>query len=313
VRGYGGDGALAKDALISAPEQLAFDSGDLYFVDNGNNRIRKVDAGGIISTVAGGGAVPTGCSNTSNTPTMPPAGTTAYNCFGDDYFASSAVLISPRGILKQGSTLYISEFEPSTAATQIFRGSRIRKVNLQTNTITTIAGSTDYRGPTNGFMGDTGLATSALLFQPIGMTLDANGDLVFADFGNRRLRKINLVSSPVGNINTIGGNGTASSNGNGSQVGSATFRRPWSLVTDSAGNIYVSDQEANNVRRIDPMGVVSPVAGTQGCATCAQGFTGDGAAARDSTLSAPLALGLAPNGALYICDSFNERVRAIGP
>lgn len=313
VRGVGGDGALAKDAQLSAPEAMVFDSGDLYFLDNGNARVRKIDAGGIISTVAGGGATPAGCSSTSNTPTAPPAGAGAgYNCFGDDYFASSAILISPRGLLKAGNTLFISEYEPSLSAT-LLRGNRIRRVNLQTNVITTLAGSTDFRGPTNGFSGDNGPATAALLLQPTGMAIDPAGDLVFGDSGNRRLRKVNLVSSPVGQITTIAGSATSSSTGNGGPAAVATFRRPWGLVYDASGNLYVSDFDANNVRRIDAQLIVAPVAGAQGCSSCALGFAGDGAAARDSTLANPTGIAVSPSGAVFVCDSFNERVRAIGP
>ncbi|MBL8955313.1 MAG: hypothetical protein JNK82_31355, partial [Myxococcaceae bacterium] len=314
VRGNAGDGALAKDALISAPEAMVFDNGDLYFTDSGNARVRKIDAGGIISTVAGGGATPAGCSTMSNTPSAPPSGAgPGYNCFGDDYFASSAVLVSPRGLLKVGSLLYVSEYETATG-TATFRGSRVRRVNLQTNTITTVAGSTDFRGPTNGNTGDNGPATSALLYQPVGLALDPDGDLVIADSGNRRLRVVNLVSAPVGNIRAYAGTGASSSTGNGGPAAIATFRRPWGLAFDAAGSLYVTDFDGHNVRRIDPAGIITPVAGAQGCSpACAFGFTGDGAAARDSTLTNPTGIAVAPSGAVLVGDSFNERVRAIGP
>lgn len=313
VRGSAGDGALAVDAQLSAPEAMVFDNGDLYFVDNGNARVRKIDVGGTISTVAGGGSIPAGCTTMSNTPSSPPAGSgPGYNCFGDDYFASSAILISPRGILKVGNTLYVSEYENSLSSTTL-RGSRVRRVNLQTNIITTVAGSTDFRGPTNGFAGDNGPATAALLTQPSGLALDVNGDLVIADSGNRRLRVVNLVSAPIGNIRTVAGTGANSSTGNGGPAAVATFRRPWGLLNDGTGNLYVTDFDAHNVRRIDTMGIVSPVAGAQGCSTCAFGLAGDGAAARDSTLASPAGIALSPNGAIFVCDSFNERVRAIGP
>jgi sugar lactone lactonase YvrE len=313
LRGFGGDGAPAAMAQLSAPEALFWDSGELYFVDAGNGRVRKVDAMGMISTVAGGGAVPAGCSTTSNTPsTVPPAAGPNYDCFGDDYLAPSAVLISPRGIFKTGSTLYISEYE--TAAAGPLRSNRIRRVDLQTNVIETIAGLADYRGGTNGFAGDMGPAGSALLYQPMGMALDMNGDLVFADSGNHRLRRINLVTAPVGQINTIAGSATASSSGNGNTAAAATFRRPWGLVLDAAsGNLYVSDFDSNNVRRIDSTGVVSPVSGAQGCGACTLGLLGDGAAARDALLAQPGPLALSPSGALLVGDTFNERVRAIGP
>jgi len=315
VRGNAGDGALATSALISAPEAMVFDNGDLYFVDSGNARVRKIDAGGVISTVAGGGAAATGCSATSNTPSSPPAGAgTGYNCFGDEYFASSALLISPRGLLKSGNMLYVTEYD-TASGTQVFRGSRVRRVNLQTNMITTIAGSTNYPGPTNGSSGDNGPATSATLYQPVGLALDANGDLVVADSGNRRLRIVNLVSAPIGNIRAFAGTGgTSSSTGNGGPAAIATFRRPWGLAYDASGSLYVTDFDAHNVRRIDPMGIITPVAGAQGCpSSCAQGFTGDGAAARDSTMAFPAGIAVSPTGAVFVGDTFNERVRAIGP
>ncbi len=310
LRGFSGEGGPATQAAISQPEAIQADTnGDVYFVDSGNGRIRKVDASGNIATVAGGGSTPGGCSTNGVPATAPMGAGTAYNCFGDDYFATAAVLVGPRGFLKAGSTLYVTEYDVSTS---VFRGNRVRKVNLTTGVITTIAGGTAY-GNNNGFSGDNGPATGALLFQPVGLAMDAAGDLFVADSGNRRVRKINLVSTPIGNISTIAGTGALGSSGNGGPALVAQFRRPWWLAFDAAGALYVSDFEAHNIRRIEVAGTVTPITGAQQCATCAAGLAGDGAAAKDATLYQPAQIAVSPTGQLFIADSLNERIRALGP
>lgn len=311
LRGFSGEGGPATQADVSAPEAVQVDAnGDVYFIDSGNARIRKVDTNGVIATVAGGGATPAGCVAAGSVPTSPPAGAGAgYNCFGDDYFATAAVLVGPRGMLKAGSSLYITEYDTSTS---ILRGHRVRKVNLTTGVITTLAGGTSY-GNNNGFSGDNGPATAALLYQPAGLALDVVGDLYVADSGNRRIRKINLVSAPVGNITTVAGTGASSSTGNGGPALVATFKRPWGLASDGNGALWVSDFEAHNVRRIEPGGTVTPIAGAQTCTTCTAGLSGDLAAAKDATLYQPTQIFLSASGQLFIADSLNERVRALGP
>ncbi len=312
LRGFSGDGLPATQANLSAPEALQVDTnGDVYFVDSGNARIRKVDSTGNITTVAGGGSIPAGCVGVNSTPTAPPAGAgTAYDCFGDDYFATAAVLVAPRGLLKAGNTLYVTEYDSSSALVQ--RGHRIRKVNLTSGVINTLAGSSAF-GNTNGFSGDNGPASNALLLQPVGMALDAAGDLYVADSGNRRIRKINLVTAPVGNISTIAGSGVAGSTGNGGPALVAQFRRPWWLTFDAQGALWVSDFESHNIRRIETNGTVTPVAGAQTCSTCPPGFAGDGAAAKDAILYSPAQISISASGALFIADTLNERVRTLGP
>ncbi len=310
LRGFSGEGGPAAQAAISQPEALQVDTnGDVYFADTGNARIRKVDSSGNIATIAGGGSTPGGCTTNGVPATAPMGAGPAYNCFGDDYFATAAVLVGPRGLLKSGSTLFVTEYDNSTV---VFRGHRVRKVNLTTGVITTIAGGTGY-GNNNGFSGDNGPATGALLNQPAGLAQDAAGDLYVADSGNRRVRKINLVSTPIGTISTVAGTGGLGSSGNGGPALVAQFRRPWSLAFDSAGALYVSDFEAHNIRRIEAAGTVTPIAGAQQCSTCAAGLAGDGSAAKDATLYQPAQIAVSPSGQLFIADSLNERIRALGP
>ena len=153
--GFSGDGGPATSAQLFEPHGVALDgAGNLYIADTGNNRIRKVDASGTITTAAGTG--PHGFS-------------------GDGGPATSAQLFEPHGVALDGAgNLYIADTG----------NNRIRKVDAS-GTITTAAGT----GP-HGFSGDDGPATSAQLNLPAGVALDGVGNLYIADTDNNRIRKV---------------------------------------------------------------------------------------------------------------------------
>lgn len=157
VEGFAGDGAPATSASLQDPRGVHVDAaGNLYIADFGNNRIRKVSSGGIITTVAGGGVS------------------------GDGGPATSAALAGPMDVaLDTAGNLYIAE---------IYTG-RIRKVN-PSGTITTFAG----RGGT-GFSGDGGPATRALFDSPRGVAVDGAGNVYIADTFSDRIRKV-LAAAP---------------------------------------------------------------------------------------------------------------------
>lgn len=151
--GFAGDTGAATSALLSGPSAVALDaSGNLYIADMGNNRIRKVDSGGIITTVAGGGVN-----------------------LGDGFKATTARLDSPRGIaFDAAGNLYIADSNAH----------RIRKVAAN-GIITTVAGT-----GVNSFSGDGGQATSATLNNPRGVAVDGAGNLFISDYYNLRVRKV---------------------------------------------------------------------------------------------------------------------------
>lgn len=173
---------------------------------------------------------------------------------------------------------------------------RVRKVT-STGVISTFAGTGIV-----GFSGDGGPATSAKISSPVGVTVDAAGDIVFADAGNNRIRKINTA----GIISTIAGNGIAGYSGDGGPAIDASMNVPWGLVYDSAGNLYISDRANNVIRRVDTAGIITTFAGN-GTA----GYCGDGGPATQACLNFPRGVAFDSRGTLYIADGMNHVVRAV--
>ena len=173
---------------------------------------------------------------------------------------------------------------------------RIRKI-ASTGIISTYAGT-----GIAGYSGDGGPASSAQVFYPDGVTLDAAGDLAFADYGNNRVRKIDLT----GKISTIAGNGTAGYCGDGGPAVSACLNGPIGVTYDSLGNLYISDRNDNVVRKVDTGGTIVTFAGN-GTA----GYCGDGGPAISACLNGPRGLKFDSSGNLYIVDGFNHRVRKV--
>jgi len=275
VSGYSGDGkaATAAQLNLSAASGLALDaSGNLYIADSGNGRVRKVDSSGTISTVAGGGLfrpvngllatkayfysttglafdasgnlfisdvgivckldVTTGLLSTV-------AGTGVNGESGDGGLATSAALWGPTSLARDGKgNLYILESMEE----------HVRKIDGTTGIITTVAGT-----GVRAYSGDGGPATSAALWQPEGVAVDASGTLYIADAQNEVIR---AVSSTSGIITTIGGGGSGYyGSGDGGPATSATMDLPYGVFADPSGAIYVADTYDNAVRLLTPIGV----------------------------------------------------------
>ncbi len=229
VAGCSGDGGAAATAQMSAPESIAVDAtGNIYIADFFCNCIRKINATGIISTIAGNG-------------------TGGYS--GDGGPATAASLSFIRFITVDGiGNIYMSGLKTGGSGTDY-----VRKVNAA-GIITTVAGNL----PT-GFSGDGGPATAAQLNTPEGLATDAANNLYIADQGNRRIRKIDAA----GIITTVAGNGTLGYTGDGSAA-TATGMRPFSVGVDGAGNLYASDPYNNRIFKIDVAGVITAIAGMGG-------------------------------------------------
>jgi sugar lactone lactonase YvrE len=266
----------AQTASVSAltipvilPSAIVFDAtGNLYFAETGNHVIRRVDTVGNITIIAG-------------------TGTQGFS--GDLGPATSATLDSPQGLaLDTAGNLYIADTH----------NQRIRKLNLTTGVITTIAGST------SGFSGDGASATSAQLSLPTALALDSSGNLYIADTGNHRIRKLNLTTSF---ITTIAGNGTQGYSGNLGPATSAAIDSPTGIALDASSNLYLADTHNHRVREINAnTGVITTIAGTG-----SPGYSGDTAAATAANLALPHGLTSDSAGNLYLADTANHRIRRI--
>ena len=267
--GYSGDGGPAAGAQLRYPQGLALDaSGNLYIADTNNNRIRKVSPSGIISTVAGNGT---------------------FSYSGDGGSAGSAQLYLPGGVtLDNSGNLYISD--------QL--NNRIRKVSYN-GIITTVAGN-----GTKGYSGDGGLATNAQLYEPVGVAVDASGNLYIADGGNDRVRKV----SPSGIITTVVGNGIKGYSGDGGPAINARLHGPGGLAVDASGNLYIADSVNQRVRKVSRTGIITTVAGSG-----IEGSSGDGGRATNSQLDEPAGLAVDRFGNLIIADARNNRIRKVSP
>ena len=323
--GYNGDNMPAMEATLLHPRGLAVDeSGDLYIADAFNHRVRRVDSMGMITTVAGigdwgiqgegGPAVevdlrqPTVVAgdafdnlfigeglnhrvkkiDSSGTITTV-AGAGDWGFDGDGGPALAASLSIPTGLAVDGyGNLFFASQEDH----------RIRMVNAS-GMITTVAGTHEA-----GFGGDGGLATRARLDGPLGLAADWRGNLYIADRGNHRVRMVN----PAGVITTVAGTGRFASGGDGGPATEAQVGSPTDVEVDAIGNLYIA-QNLNVVRKVDPTGMITTVAGQ----ARRPGRSGDGGPATEALLSVPAGLAVDMSGNLYIADRSNRVVRRVDP
>jgi sugar lactone lactonase YvrE len=172
-------------------------------------------------------------------------------------------------------------------------------------TITTVAGTGQ-----DGFSGDNGPATKAWLDYPVGVAIDADGNVFIGDVENRRVRKV----SPDGIITTVAGTGVEGFSGDGGPATKARLGSGGWLALDGAGNLYLSDQTYNRVRKISPDGIISTVAGSGPTTNGAPGaYSGDGGPATAARLYEPTALAVDAAVNLFIADSAKHRVRKVSP
>ncbi len=221
--GYSGDGGPATNARLNSPFGIAADgTGNIYFCDEFNNVIRKINTYGIITTVAGTGSAGYG---------------------GDGGPATSALLNFPIGLfIDQSGNMFISDMQNGV----------IRKINTS-GIISTVAGSISV----SGYSGDGGPATAAALYVPSSVAVDLLGNIFISDRGNNCIRKVNAA----GIITTIAGTGIAGYSGDYGPATLAQLNMPYCVLTDLFGNVYISDFYSSRLRMVNTSGIITTIAG----------------------------------------------------
>lgn len=211
VQGYNGDNIPATSAQIYRPVGITFDNNDiLFFCDAFNNRVRRIDTFGIITTVAGNGL-------------------DVYN--GDGISATSAAINTPHWVAFDTSgNMYITDYG----------NHRVRKV-ATSGTISTIAGT-----GIAGYSGDNALAVDAQVNSPYGIALDDSQNIYFVDEDENVVRKIN----GSGTITTFAGNSTAVSLGDGGPATACSLNRPFGIAIDKNNSVYITDGANYRVRKV---------------------------------------------------------------
>jgi sugar lactone lactonase YvrE len=270
--GYSGDGGAATNANLYSPRNVTVDTvGNIFIADSSNYRIRKVDANGIITTVAGKSG--SGFS-------------------GDGGAATNAILGTARGLaIDSANNLFIADTS----------NNRIRKVGTD-GIITTVVGN-----GSSGYSGDGGAATNSGLYYPYDVTVDTSGNLFIVDTRDNRIRQVTTNSL----ISTIAGVGpvypsSGSYSGDGGTATNAHLNYPLGAAADTAGNVFVADTSNNRIRKVDTNGIITIVAGK----TVAS-YSGDGGAATNAYLNAPQDVAVDINGNLFIADTGNNRIRKV--
>ena len=277
-RGYTGDNGPAVSARLNHPASVAVDvEGNVYIADIANNRIRRIDASGTITTIAGSGEV----------------GLYGQGYSGDGGPAVEAKLAYPSDVIVDGAgNLYVADKD----------NNRIRRIDTE-GIITTIAGMGEP-----GYSGDNGPATEAQLNFPWSLAFDGAGNLYIADSGNHRVRRVDAE----GTITTVAGTGTMGDpdlggySGDGGPATEAQLSWPRSLAFDGAGNLYIADTDNDRIRRMDASGTITTIAGTGG-----RRFSGDGGPAVDATVGRPQGMAVDSAGNLYIASRYNHRIRRV--
>jgi sugar lactone lactonase YvrE len=277
--GNGGDGGAPTSAQLALPWEVAEDSaGNLYIVDQANNRIRKITnplgATPTITTVAGNGSV-------------------GYS--GDGGPAASATLNGPSSIaFDSNSNMYIVDSNNLV----------VREVSASTGNISTVFGSGNACFPATGKCGDGGPPTGATFAFPLSVALDASNNVYVSDWQGARVREWNIGSNLV---STVAGTGTVGMKGNGGLATKAFLNHPAGLVVDKSGNVYISDQYNNAIREV----TVSNGNINQFALNNKAFLAGDGGPALKGSMWNPLMLAIDPAGDVFISGGNDDNVQRI--
>jgi alpha-tubulin suppressor-like RCC1 family protein len=264
----GGDGGIATNAQFASPRGMARDAaGVTYLADAGDHRVRRIDTTGTVSTVAG-------------------TGSCGYS--GDGGPAIAAALCDPRGVAVDGKgAVYIADTG----------NGRIRRVDASGTIITVVGGGS---GPaSNG-----GPATGVALAEPEGIAVDRGGNVYVANAA--RILRV----TPEGALTTFAGGGTPTPDGDG-DGGPATSAALYmwngaALAFDPTGQLYIADDTADRVRKVDLAGVITTVVGHRGGGN--QVVTGAHLPATQAQIDEPGGMAFDSNGSLYVVEGYRSRI-----
>lgn len=337
--GYSGDQGPAPTATLDDPYSIVVDgAGDIFFVDFQNSVVREISAQtGIINTVAGNGSLSySGDGGPATSAGMEPAGI-ALDSAGNLYIADlynnrvrkvtfsngvgtittiagngSSYPYSGSGVPATNSSLTDVNAVAVDAAGNVYIAQNCLISKVSNGIITTVVGyvASGYENGSCGFSGDGGAATSAQI-EPWGLAVDTAGNLYIAEGINNRIRKVTFNGSGQGTITTVAGSGAYGENsgsysGDDGAATSATLNFPMRVAVDATGNLYIADTYNNVIRKVLSDGIIATIAGNG-----TLGFAGDGGPATAAELGRAMGVAVAPNGAVYVSDGTNNRIREV--